>query len=246
MPRSLPPVAADAAFFIDFDGTLVDIADRPDLVVVQPSVRRVLEALIARFDDAVAVVTGRPLAAIDGYLAPLRMPVAAEHGSIRRDAKGCMHAEMHGAEAVESAVRALEPFVKYNPGLLLEQKQASVALHFRQRPDLAADCATAVEKARAAIPELGILAGKMVYELRPEGIHKGTAIKAFMEEAPFRGRVPVYAGDDVTDEHGFAAVNELGGISIKIGEETTTACYRADREILLAWLERAVSRRQHA
>ncbi len=104
----------------------------------------------------------------------------------------------------------LEPLIEANPGLLLERKTASVALHYRQRPELGALCAEAVQAATADMAELSVLPGKMVYEVRPQGADKGTAVEAFLGEAPFAGRVPVYIGDDFTDEHAFAAVNARG------------------------------------
>jgi trehalose 6-phosphate phosphatase len=239
MLKPLPAVAANAAFFIDFDGTLVDIAPRPELVHVEPRVRDLLSALSNRFGQAVAVITGRPLDVVDGFLAPLTLAVGAEHGSVRRDASGRIHADTRGAEAVEAAAHQLEPLALANPGLLLERKMVSVALHYRQRPELAGLCAAAVAEAVAASPDLVILPGKMVFELKPKGVDKGVAVRAFLEEAPFKGRVPVYIGDDVTDEHAFAAVNALGGITIKIGDGDTQAQYRTDREGLFAWLNRA-------
>jgi trehalose 6-phosphate phosphatase len=237
MTRSLPPLSANAAFFIDFDGTLVAIAPRPDLVHVEPEVLQVLERLSERFDHAVAVITGRPLATVDGFLAPLKLPVAAEHGSIRRDAQGHVHADTHSIEAVKGVAARLEPLVEANPGLLLERKQTSVALHYRQRPELGAACKDAVEKAVVGTTGLAVLPGKMVFEVRPQGLDKGTAVKAFLDEPPFKGRTPVYMGDDVTDEDAFAAVNALGGITVKIDDGDTQAQYRTDRAGLFAWLE---------
>ncbi|MGH6735868.1 MAG: trehalose-phosphatase [Methyloceanibacter sp.] len=236
MPRSLPPIPANPAFFIDFDGTLVQIAARPDLVDVEPVVRHVLESLDDRFGGAVAVVTGRPLDVVDGFLPPLKLSVAAEHGSVRRDAKGRVHVDQRGLGAVKRAAARLEPLVEANPGLLLEPKLTSVALHYRQRPELAEACKMAVEAAATGVAGLAILSGKMIYELRPEGVDKGTAVAAFLAEPPFAGRIPVYAGDDVTDEHAFAVVNDLGGITIKVGDGDTAAQYRTDRKGLFAWL----------
>ena len=236
MTKSLPPVSPYTAFFIDFDGTLVDIAPRPDQVEVEPRVRHLLESLSEKFDQAVAVVTGRSLDVVDGFLAPLKLAVAAEHGSVRRDASGHLHTDSRGVEAVEAAAARLQPLVEANPGLLLERKKVSVALHFRQRPELAGPCKEAVDDAVASAAGLCILPGKMVFELRPKGIDKGLAVRAFLNEAPFRGRVPVYMGDDVTDEHAFAVVNALGGITIKIDDGDTAAQYRTDRAGLFAWM----------
>lgn len=241
MPRSLPSVAANTAFFIDFDGTLAAIAPRPDAVVVEPRVIQLLESLSERFGGAVAVVTGRPLEVIDGFLAPLKLPVAAEHGSIRRDASGEVHVDTRSVEAVKGVADRLAPLVEANPGLLLERKQTSVALHYRQRPALAGTCKEAVEDAVAGLEGLIILSGKMIFEVRPKGLDKGTAVKTFLDEAPFKGRVPVYVGDDVTDEDAFAAINALGGITIKIDDGDTQAQYRTGRQGLFAWLEGLVT-----
>jgi len=241
MTESLPPVSANTAFFIDFDGTLVDIAPRPELVEVEPGVIDLLDALDARFDHAVAVVTGRSLNVVDGFLAPLKLPAAAEHGSIRRDASGAVHEDVRAIHAIEVAASRLAPLVEANPGLLLERKQASVALHFRQRPELADACRAAVAEAVADADGIVVLPGKMIFELRPIGIDKGVAVSAFLDEAPFKGRVPIYIGDDVTDEHAFAVVNDMGGVSIKIDDGATQAHYRTDRAGLFAWLSGLVA-----
>jgi trehalose 6-phosphate phosphatase len=240
MPVRLPQLAADAAFFIDFDGTLVAIALRPDLVEVEPRVKRVLETLAARSGGALAIVTGRSIDVVDAFLAPLKLPTAAEHGSIRRDANGNVHEDTRAAAEIAVAAERLRPLVIDNPDLLIERKKSSVALHYRQRPELAEICAAAIKEAAAGLSGLVILPGKTVYELRPEGVDKGGAVKAFLDEPPFRGRLPIYAGDDTTDEHAFAVVNDAGGMSIKIGEGETAARYRTDREGLVAWLEALV------
>lgn len=236
MNERLPDVPRQSAFFFDFDGTLVAIAPRPDLVAVEPHVREVLAALSGQFDGALAIVTGRPLDAVDGFMAPLRLATAAEHGSVRRDAAGGMHIDKGNAAAVEAAHAALDVFTKDKPGLLLERKSSSIALHYRARPELAAACKDAAEQAVAGNPELALLPGKMVFELKPRGVDKGEAVRAFLGEAPFRDRTPVFIGDDVTDEHAFAVVNALGGISVKIDDGDTLARYRTDRKGLFDWL----------
>jgi trehalose 6-phosphate phosphatase len=236
MPQSLPPLGANPAFFFDFDGTLVALAPRPELVEVEPRVGDLLQGLSRRFDNAVAVVTGRSLEVVDGFLAPLKLAVAAEHGSVRRDASGHVYADTRSLQAVLAVGDDLAQFVEDNPGLLLERKQTSVALHYRQRPDLSEACRKAVEDAVARADGLVILPGKMVYEVRSKGYDKGVAVRAFLDEAPFKGRMPVYMGDDVTDEDAFAVVNALGGITIKIDDGDSEAQYRTDREGLFAWL----------
>lgn len=246
MTEMLPNPPDNCAFFFDFDGTLVEIAPRPDLVVVEPFVRDALSSVVTRCAGAVAIVTGRPLDVVDGFLAPLELAVAAEHGSVRRDASGHIHLNEDNAESVEAAYRALAPLEAANPGLILERKRSSLALHYRQRPELAGPCAAAVQDVVANNPGLILLPGKMVFELKPEGVDKGVAVRAFLHEAPFKGRTPVFVGDDVTDEHGFAVVNALGGISVKIDGGETTAQYRTDRKGLFDWLARLVGDNAHA
>lgn len=237
LPQSLPRLLGEAAFFIDFDGTLVPIAERPSEVSVARSVLSLLQDLSARSAGAVAVITGRTLESADSFLAPLKLPIAAEHGFVRRDALGGMHLVSQGKEEVAVAVARLQPLVHANPGLLLERKTSSAALHYRQRPELAVLCKRAAEESLADLSNLALLPGKMVLEIRPKGTTKGTAVAAFLKEPPFAGRLPVCAGDDLTDEDAFAVVNARDGISIKIGEGETVAKYRTGRESFIAWLE---------
>jgi trehalose 6-phosphate phosphatase len=242
MTEPLPSVGDDSAFFFDFDGTLVAIAPRPELVHVEPEVREILQALGSRFGGAVAVITGRPLDVVDGFLAPLVLPAAAEHGSVRRDASGGMHMNAEGAEAVEAADKALKPLAEANPGLILERKSSSVALHYRQAPALQEACKAAVHDVVAENPSLVVLPGKMVFELKPHGVDKGVAVRTFLDEAPFKGRTPIFMGDDVTDEHAFEVVNAMGGITVKIDDGETEAKYRTDRKGLFAWLNGLVKK----
>lgn len=240
MTQNLPDVPHSSAFFFDFDGTLVALAPRPDLVAVEPHVREVLRALATQFDGAVAVVTGRPLEVVDGFLAPVALPIAAEHGSIRRDSRGVLHIDEGNEAAVAAAHAALEPLAEDNAGLILERKRSSIALHFRQRPELAALCEGAAQDVVAENPGLVILPGKMVFELKPKGIDKGEAVRAFLGEVPFQGRTPIFIGDDVTDEHAFEVVNALGGLSVKVDDGDTLARFRTDRKGLFEWLFRVV------
>ncbi|MEM7398993.1 MAG: trehalose-phosphatase, partial [Pseudomonadota bacterium] len=160
MTNNLPDVPPASAFFFDFDGTLVAIAPRPELVTVEPEVREVLEALLARYGGAVAIVTGRPLDVVDAFLAPIQLATAAEHGSVRRASSGSLHFDEGDAHAVEAAYAALAPLVEEHKELILERKQSSLSLHYRQRPDLAASCEAAVRDVVADNPSLVILPGK--------------------------------------------------------------------------------------
>ena len=242
MTNTLPDVPPASAFFFDFDGTLVAIAPRPELVKVEPVVRDLLEALSVKYDGAIAVVTGRPLDAVDGFLAPIKLATAAEQGSVRRDSKGRVYYDEGNTGAVESAHAMLTPLVEAHPALLLERKRSSVSLHYRQQPELAALCEAAAFDVVSKNPGLVILPGKMVFELRPKGVDKGEAVRSFLAETPFQGRTPIFIGDDVTDEHAFEVVNALGGVSVKVDDGDTIAQHRVSRKGLFEWLFRLLER----
>lgn len=221
LPELLAP---GCALFLDFDGTLVDIAPVPEAVTVPRGLLDTLTALQRQLGGAVAVVSGRPIEQIDAYLAPLSLPVAGVHGTERRDAGGRTHLQAtHALDAVRTAAQAL---LREFPGLRIEHKRGSLALHYRQRPDLAAVCEARMRAAVEASPGLVLMPGKMVLEAKPGGASKGLAIEAFMAEPPFAGRRPVFIGDDVTDELGFASVQRQGGIGIKVGEGASVAWQR--------------------
>ena len=214
------------ALFLDFDGTLVSIAPRPELVRLDPATRTVLERLYRRLGGALAIVTGRDLHNVDSLLAPLRVPVAAVHGAIRRRADGSIEQAGPDDGAFSRIAARLSPLSDSDPRLLLESKRGSVALHFRGAPERAAECVAAMRDATAGETAIERLPGNMLVEARRIGVHKGRAVEAFMMEAPFRGRRPVFVGDDTTDEDGFRAVNALGGVSVRIGEGETAALAR--------------------
>jgi trehalose 6-phosphate phosphatase len=236
---TLPNLANPAAMalFLDFDGTLVAIADRPDNVVLEPATREALLALKDLLDGAVAIVTGRDIAVIDAFLAPLELPIAGVHGATRRDANGNIHLPPRNG-ALETAIEAgVAPLLAEHPGLLLERKHGSLALHYRAHPELEAQCQDAMQNAVNSLDDVMLKRGKMVIEAKSVAGDKGTAIAAFMAEAPFDGRTPLFAGDDVTDEDAFRAVNAMGGVTIKIGPGPTEASFRAaDRTGFLSWL----------
>ena len=231
----LPP---DIAFFLDFDGTLVEIAEHPDAVVLQSSTRLALGRLDTVLEGAIAIVSGREIEDIDRLLAPLRLPVAGIHGSVRRSVSGTISRTLPAVPFVDTVAERLACLVGSSEGLVLERKSVSVALHYRARPELAATCHLAMERAIEGLEGVEVLGGRMVVEARCAGADKGSAIRAFLAEPPFAGRLPVFAGDDVTDEDAFAAVNLLGGISIKIGEEPSVAAHRfAATANFLDWLD---------
>jgi len=217
-------LSPSCALFLDFDGTLVDLAHQPDAVVVPPGVVDTLTRLHSYLGGAVALISGRPIEQIDEFLQPLKLPVAGVHGAERRDADGEMRLlSTHPLQHVEEVAAALA--ARY-PRLRVETKRGSLAIHYRQAPELELVCLQAMEAAVAASPGLTLLRGKMVVEAKPGGASKGNAIEAFMHEAPFAGRSPVFAGDDCTDEVGFTTVQRLHGVGVKVGEGASAASHR--------------------
>lgn len=236
---SLPtlPALDRIALFLDFDGTLVELAEHPEAVVMDAVTLDTLVRLHGDTGGAVAIVTGRDIAVIDRFLAPLELPVAGIHGLTRRDAGRKVHLPPDGEVFLDAAEQALREFAARESGLLIERKTASIALHFRARPELEAQCIDRLETLARDFSGIEVKRGKMVVEAKPDHADKGTAIADFMAEPPFAGRVPVFAGDDVTDEDAFRVVNRLGGISIKIGCGATAARYSTQsRGSFIAWL----------
>lgn len=234
----LPAINAHTALFLDFDGTLADLAPEPDAVLVAPGVIPALLRLSAQLDGALAIVSGRRLADLDAFLAPLQLPLATEHGAQRRDTLGRI-ASLAEPDLRALAERATELAAQHD-GLRVEIKQAAVALHYRHAPELESLCLQVMQEAADRTPGVELLSGKYVFEVKPANVSKGSAIKAFMAEPPFAGRLPLFAGDDTTDEAGFAAVQSLGGEGIKVGEGATVAHHRcASPEALRQWLHAA-------
>lgn len=225
------------AVFLDFDGTLVEIAERPEAVRVTPEARSILARLSRRLGGALAIITGREIEAIDAFLPGLALPVAGVHGLVRRGADGEIHVSDHARLPVERIASRLEPLMERAPELLLEPKAGSLALHYRARPDLQEACLSAMRRAVEDIEAAVLLEGKSVIEAKPAGRDKGSAVEDFLQEPPFAGRRPLYAGDDVTDEDAFGVVAARSGLTIKVGEGETRAAYRCDSPAdLIAWL----------
>ena len=233
------PALEGAALFLDLDGTLAPIAERPD--DVGPDRRRndLLSRLAIRLNGRLAVVSGRSLDDIDRILEGRVACAAAIHGLVRRDARGVI-GEAPPHPGLASARATLKDFAAGDPRLLVEDKSLSLTLHYRLAPDRAQDALDLAERL-ATVTGLTLQPGDMVVELRTPGASKGDAIRAFMTEAPFKGAQPIFLGDDLTDEHGFFAVRQMGGYGVLIGpQRRTTAIYRMDGvEEALSWLEGA-------
>ena len=230
-----PTLTASTAIFLDFDGTLVDLAAQPDLVVVPQGLINLLSQLSKQLNGALAIVSGRSLADLDAYLAPLKLPSAAEHGAVQRLANG--QATAAASPPLHDIVRVASALAAQHAGLRVEIKLHALALHYRHAPELESFCLEAMAEAVKRTPGLEMLRGKFVLDIKPAGITKGTAIQQLMDKAPFKGRSPLFAGDDTTDEAGFSVVQSLGGETIKVGAGTSLARYRhADPFTFRQWL----------
>lgn len=239
LPSPKPLRLSDAAVFLDIDGTLAPIVSRPQDVGPDSRRTRLLERLNEGLGGRLAVVTGRTLDDVDRILEGRITCVAAVHGLVRRDSDGTLHASAPHP-GLAPATRALRAFTARDPGLLVEEKGASVALHFRLARRHAAE-ARVLARRLAEETGLALQQGDMVEELRTPGPSKGDSIRRFMETPVFQGAVPVFAGDDATDEHGFAEVDGLGGYGVLVGAPRATHARFGLRNVedVLAWLEAA-------
>lgn len=229
----LGPIA-DAALFLDFDGTLVEIAPRPDAVQVQPGLPRLLQRLATKLNGALAIVSGRPLRDLDHFL-PVPIAKVGDHGATLRpvpdaplESPDLPHAP---AQWRERAAGLVERF----PGTLIEDKEHGFVIHYRLAPAAGPAAKALLDELLAGAPGgdgFTVLEARMAWELRPGGASKGTAVRSLMERAPFAGRRPVFIGDDVTDEAGMAAAREHGGIGLRLQDAF------GEPESLREWLAR--------
>jgi trehalose 6-phosphate phosphatase len=225
------------AYFLDVDGTLLPIAESPDVVVPSGALCALLSRLSAASEGALALVSGRPLHELDVMFAPHRFPVAAQHGAEVRNPGGRVtwwEGHLPALQAVGTKMRRLADM---DGRLWLEDKGLAISLHYRRAPQLGEGLTSTLLEMLAPYRGLRLQPGKCVLEVCPAELGKGQAVEAFMHQAPFAGRRPVYIGDDLTDESGFEAVNAMDGISIKVGPEPSVAALRLpDPAAVLHWL----------
>lgn len=216
IPTELHP--SSIALFLDVDGTLVEIAARPDAVRVDPQLLDRLRSVNLHSGGAVALVSGRTIADLDRLFAPLQLPCAGLHGFERRGARGSHSRRPNPTGiAMQAARRAARRAAAQYPALLVEDKRFAVALHYRSAPHLEGVVREVMGAAAAETqPELELQLGRKVAELRPRGVNKAAAVHEFLQEPPFRGRYPIYIGDDLTDESAFEQINQAGGLSIGV------------------------------
>lgn len=225
--------------FLGVDGTLADVQMRPDQVRIDDELIRLLGLIQAQLDGAVALVSGRPLEQLDYLFAPLRLPAAGLHGFERRCAEHRTHRPPLASDGLDAARAGIARLCAEHHGLLLEDKRAGFALHYRMAPALAALALHAItDSARELGPDFAVLQGDCVVELKPAATSKATAVEAFLEEDPFAGRIPIYIGDNGTDFDGFSAVQRNRGVDIVVGSRIP-ARWRLDNPAAVrSWLER--------
>ena len=238
MNPPLPPAGGPLGLFLDFDGTLVEFAATPDGVRPDPALCALLERLRDRLDGAVAIVTGRRIASIDRLLAPLRLPVAGLQGVERRSADGSTEKPGAPAAWLGPLRERLAAHVAAHPGLLLEDKEFSLALHYRAAPQHEAATRVLLRSLQPDWPDdARMLEGQCVFELRPGTCDKGTALERFMAEPPFAGRRPIYLGDDEADLPAMQAAQRQRGVAIAVGMRVPAVHRLRDPSAVRGWLE---------
>lgn len=240
----LPPsgLLSGASLFIDFDGTLVDLVDRPDDVVADEPLRALLARLAARRKGGLAIISGRSIAQLDVMLGPIARTIAlsGSHGSEHR--WGDISAHPMRPTALDAAAERFHDFAAHHPGVLVEVKSFGTALHYRQAPD-AAGAARAIAEDVGKLLGLTIQPGNMMVELRVPGSDKGVAVRRLMDRPPMAGTRPIFIGDDLTDEPGFVAARELDGDGVLVGPPRPTAASYGlpDTGAVRTWLESALA-----
>ncbi len=244
MPTQAPQRidATRAAFFLDFDGTLVPF-DAPDIhrPVVDDGLRTLISELQERTSGAIAIISGRSIAAVDDLFDPMRLAIAGEHGAEWRISPEAEHDRVIAPASLAVAQAACEAWVQQNPGTRFERKSLSMVMHFHRNPELRDSAAATAITVCPPDSGIKILHARGMVEIKPAEASKGYAVARFMSAAPYSGRKPIFLGDDITDEDGFMAVNALGGISVKVGPGASHARFRLpDNDAVREWLESCV------
>jgi trehalose 6-phosphate phosphatase len=239
VPATLVPHLNQTAILLDIDGTLLDLAPTPREVWVPPGLSKTLNRLLARTSGALALVSGRSLNDIDLIFAPDQFPAVGGHGAEMRVAADSESVATHAPPMDKELKRRLAVIAKLSPGILLEDKGYSLALHYRLAPHAEKAIYAAVSLIRADLPNapIEVLPGKCVCEIKHSGFNKATGVRELMTHEPFKGRRPLFVGDDVTDETVFAIMSELGGMAFSVGRRAKgVAGYFDDPGDVRAWL----------
>ena len=219
VPSSLVPHLSETAVLLDIDGTLLDFAPTPREVWVPPGLAKTLNRLLVRTNGALALVSGRSLNDIDLIFAPDQFPAVGGHGAEMRIEPDSESVDAHAPPLDKELKRRLAAIAKLSPGILLEDKGYSLALHYRLAPHAEKAIYAAVSLIRADLPNapIEVLPGKAVCEIKHSGFTKATGVRELMTHEPFRGRRPFFIGDDVTDESVFAIMPDLEGLAFSVG-----------------------------
>jgi trehalose 6-phosphate phosphatase len=237
MIRSPPPLAPDQCLFLDVDGTLVEFTDTPSQTLADEEIKALLARLARRLGGALALVSGREITTMDQLFAPLKLPASGLHGVERRDASGALHGASFADGRLNRVRKALALLADSYPGTIIEDKGCNIAVHFRLAPQFGEVLRRSVEAIAAPLSDdYELQDGVMMVEIKQRGYTKGSAVASFMQEPPFRGRRPVFIGDDLTDRDGFAAVEALGGMSISVGVRVRGQYQLDDVESVRRWL----------
>lgn len=219
VPRSLIPHLSDTAILLDIDGTLLDLMPTPREVWVPPGLAKTLDHLLTRTSGALALVSGRSLNDIDLIFAPAQFPAVGGHGAEMRLTADGEAAVIHAPPMDKELKRRLAAIARLSPGILLEDKGYSLALHYRLAPHAEKAIYEAVSLIRADLPDapIEVLPGKCVCEIKHAGFTKASGVRELMTREPFKGRRPLFIGDDVTDESVFAIMPDFDGLSFSVG-----------------------------
>jgi trehalose 6-phosphate phosphatase len=219
VPRSLVPHLSETAILLDIDGTLLDLMPTPREVWVPPGLAKTLNRLLARTDGALALVSGRSLNDIDLIFAPEQFPAVGGHGAEMRITGDSDAVATHAPPMDKELKRRLAAIAKLSPGILLEDKGYSLALHYRLAPHAEKAIYAAVSLIRADLPNapIEVLPGKCVCEIKHSGFTKATGVLELMTHEPFKGRRPLFIGDDVTDESVFGIMPDFDGLAFSVG-----------------------------
>lgn len=231
-----PSVDRNWALFLDLDGTLLDIASTPDAAVVPEGLLDLLAGLHGALGNAVALISGRSITTLDALLAPLRLPAAGQHGAEIRDRHGAEIVPLYNRSLDAKLIQRLRDFARERPGIVVECKGASAAIHYRNAPRYKDEIGRLLAELLDDQEDFALLSSRMAFDIKPQVVHKGTAIDWLMGRPPFLGRIPVFAGDDRTDEDGFAAVSRLGGYAIGVGDHVSAKYHLSSPETCRDWL----------
>ena len=243
MTPTPPLVGRDWALFLDVDGTLLDYVPRPDMAQVSPALKETLAALQTALDGAVSVVSGRAIADVKRLFAPLQLAVAGQHGA-EAWLDSSRHLDATPSRQLKTILAPVCAYARQIPAIYVEDKGASVAFHYRGAEEERANLYSMLQDAVARSDgTYNLLQAHLAFDVRPRGANKGRAVEWFMAAPPFAGRVPVFAGDDNTDEDGFAAALARHGHAIKVGDRVPSIApwNFPTPDVLRGWLEQSAA-----